>query len=88
VATIVPVAPIIPTVIPTIVPVVIPAVIAAIVAPGIVDIAIVLIVVSVSLVHIILHRLEVQASFEIVGIGWSSGEGTADYGDCCGGCAQ
>ena len=84
VTTVVPV----PTITPAIVPVVIPVAIAAIVAPGIIDIAIILIVVSASLVHIILHRLEIQSSFEIVGIGRRSGEGTADYGDCCCGCAQ
>lgn len=84
VATVVPIA----AITPAIVPVVIPVAIAAIVAPGIIDIAIILIVVSASLVHIILHRLEIQSSFEIVGIGRRSGEGTADYGDCCCGCAQ
>jgi hypothetical protein len=35
-----------------------------------------------------LHRLEIQTSFEIVGIGRRSGGRTADYGDCCGSCAQ
>lgn len=84
VTTVVPVS----TVTPAIVPVIIPVAIAAIVAPGIIDIAIILIAVSASLVHIILHRLEIQTSFEIVGIGRRSGERTADYYHCCCGCAQ
>jgi len=85
VTTVVPVSAIAPAVVPAIVPAV---AIAAIAAPGIIDSAIILIAVSASLVHIILHRLEIQTSFEIVGIGRRSGGRTADYGDCCGSCAQ
>jgi hypothetical protein len=81
VTTVVPVSAIAPAVVPAVA-------IAAIAAPGIIDIAIILIAVSASLVHIILHRLEIQTSFEIVGIGRRYGERTADYGDCCSSCAQ
>lgn len=80
--------PVVPLFAPAVVTTVVPVAIAAIVAPGIIDIAIILIAVSASLVHIILHRLEIQTSFEIVGIGRRSGERTADYCHCCCSCAQ